>query len=204
MTQQPFEPASSGPKSPTDASSAKDQAADAAQAGKQAAVDVASTAADAAKDVASQTGAQARDLMGKTRTQLREQVVTQQGAVIESLRSLGDQLAEMTDDVAQQGTAVDVASQARDRVRRAADWLDGRDPDDVLDELRKVGRNRPGAFMLTAALAGVVAGRLTRGAVAVHTDADAPGAHRAGSDPALPAGEINRPTPGSIDPVVPR
>jgi len=39
-----------------------------------------------------------------------------------------------------------------------------------LEQVRRVGRERPGAFLLTAALAGVVAGRLTRGVVATHTD----------------------------------
>ena len=149
MTQHPYDSAPSGSTPHPDDRSAKDQAADAAQAGKQAAADVASTATDAAQDVAQETGAQARDLMGKTRTQVREQVVTQQGAVVESLRSLGDQLEEMTDGIEQQGTAVDVATQARNRVRRAADWLDGREPGRCArPNCEKVGRNRPGAFLL--------------------------------------------------------
>ncbi len=151
-------------------SSAKQQAADTAQAGKDAATDVAATASGAAKDVAQQTGDQARDLLGKTRGEVSEQVGTQQSAIVDNLRSLGDQLAEMTEHVEHQGTAVDFAAQARDRVRGAADWLDGREPGDVLDELRKVGRNKPGAFLLGAVAAGVVAGRLTRGVVAEHTD----------------------------------
>jgi hypothetical protein len=150
--------------------SAKQRAADAAQVGKDAAGDVATTATNAAKDVAQQTSVQARDLLGKTKTQVSEQVGTQQSAVVENLRSLGDQLAEMTDHVEHRGTAVDLATQARDRVRGAADWLDGRDPGEVLDELRKFGRNKPGAFLLGSAVAGVVAGRLTRGVVAVHTN----------------------------------
>lgn len=171
-------PAHGGDPAAGESSPAKQQAADAAAAGKQAATDVASTASDAAKDVAHETAAQTRDLMDKTRGELRDQTGRQQVAVVEHLRSLGDQLAEMTDGVDRQGTAFEVASRARDRVRKAADWLDERDPDELLAELRKVGRNRPGGFVVGSLLAGVLAGRLTRGVVAVHTDDAGAGAHR--------------------------
>ena len=76
----------------------------------------------------------------------------------------------MTDHVEESGTAVDVASKARDQAHGAADWLDNHEPSQVIDELRTLGRQQPGKFLLGALLAGVVAGRLTRGVVAVHTD----------------------------------
>jgi len=150
--------------------SAKDQAKDVAQSGKQAAGEVAQTAADAAKDVAGETKERAADLYAQTKSQLGEQVVSQKGAVVEGLRSLGDQLAAMTDHIDETGTAVDVATKARDHARNAADWLDGHEPAQVVDELRTLGRQQPGRFLLGALLAGVVAGRLTRGVVAAHTD----------------------------------
>lgn len=150
--------------------SAKDQAKDIAQTGKQAAGEVAHTAVDAAKDVASETKDRASDLYAQTKSQLGDQVVSQKGAVVEGLRSLVDQLSAMTDDVHEGGTAVDVASKARDQARSAADWLDGHEPSQIVDELRTLGRQQPGRFLLGALVAGVVAGRLTRGVVAVHTD----------------------------------
>ena len=159
--------------------SAKDKAADAAQAGKQAATEVAGTAADAAKDVAQETSAQAKDLVGKTRKQLSEQAVVQQNSLVETLRDLADQLAGMA-DTDENGTAVDLVGKARDQTRQAADWLDEREPNEVVDGLRDLGRRRPGAFLLGSAVAGVLAGRLTRGVAAAHSDA-APantGAHR--------------------------
>jgi hypothetical protein len=42
-------------------------------------------------------------------------------------------------------------------------WLDSHGPDEVLDEVRSFARRRPGTFLLIAAGAGVVLGRLTRG-----------------------------------------
>lgn len=159
--------------------SAKDKATDAAKAGKQAATEVAGTAADAAKDVAQETSAQAKDLVGKTRKQLSEQATVQQDSLVETLRDLANQLAGMA-DTDQDGTAVELVSKARDQTRQAADWLDQREPNEVVDGLRDLGRRRPGAFLLGSAVAGVLAGRLTRGVAAVHSD-DAPagtGAHR--------------------------
>jgi uncharacterized membrane protein YccC len=163
-------------------SEAKDKAADAAQAGKQAVSDVAGTATDAAKDVAQQASEQAKDLVGKTRSQLSEQASAQQHSLVETLRDLGDQLAGMA-DTDKDGTAVELVTQARDYARNAADWLDQREPSQVVDELRDLGRRRPGAFLFGSAMAGVLAGRLTRGVAAVHknsgSDSDAGiGSHR--------------------------
>lgn len=151
---------------------AKNAAADVAGHGQQAAADVARTGQQAAGQVADAAKAQASDLLGKTRAEVREQVETGRTSAVASLRDLGDQLAVMTEHVDQEGTAIDAAATARDRVRGAADWLEERDPDQILQQVRRVGRERPGAFLLTAALAGVVAGRLTRGVVATHTDDD--------------------------------
>jgi len=48
---------------------------------------------------------------------------------------------------------------------KVADWLSEREPADLLEEARSLARRRPGAFLVGAALAGVIIGRLTRGVV---------------------------------------
>ena len=45
-------------------------------------------------------------------------------------------------------------------------------PADLLDEVKRFARRRPVAFLALAAAAGVVAGRVTRGAVAANTSVD--------------------------------
>lgn len=152
------------------AGAAKDAAAEVAGHGQQAAADVAATGQQAAGQVAGEAKKQASDLIGKTRAEIREQVEAGRTTAVESLRDLGDQLGAMTEHADQQGTAIEATATARDRVKQAADWLEQRDGDQILEQVRRVGRERPGAFLLTAALAGVVAGRLTRGVVATHTD----------------------------------
>ena len=172
------------------AGAAKDAAADVAGHGQRAAADVTATGRQSAGEVAGEAKKQASDLIGKTRAEVREQVETGRTSVVESLRDLGDQLAAMTDDIGREGTAIEATATARDRVREAADWLAAHDGDQILDRVRRVGRERPGSFLLTAALAGIVAGRLTRGAVATHTDTGDSAAD-GGDRSALPAPNVS-------------
>lgn len=152
------------------AKDAKNAAVNVAADGKQAAAEVAQTGKQAATDVAEQTKKQASNLIAQTRDQLHEQAEQQRSSAVDNLRSLDEQLTSMTESTDQDGSAVELAQRARDRVRTAADWLEHRDVNQITDELRRAGRARPGAFLLTAAVAGIVAGRLTRGVVAEHTD----------------------------------
>jgi hypothetical protein len=58
--------------------------------------------------------------------------------------------------------ATDLAQQAADRAGQLASWLQDREPGDLLDEVSRFARRRPGMFLALAAGAGVIAGRLTR------------------------------------------
>ncbi|PZS14993.1 MAG: hypothetical protein DLM57_13455 [Pseudonocardiales bacterium] len=172
----------------------KDKAADAAHAAKQASTDVAQTAADKVKEVAEETTRQARDLLGEARDQLRQQTGSQHRSLVSNLRSLGDELGGMTQHSEQSGVATELVSQARDRVHGAADWLDRRGPGDLVEEIRSLARRRPGAFLLGAALTGVLAGRLTKGVAAVHNQ-DASASHKQASGP--PAAPATQPWPAA-------
>jgi hypothetical protein len=149
--------------------SLKDKAVQSADAGKQAVSEVAQTAMGDARDVLGEGKAQARNLVGEARDQLRDHAGEQQRNAVTNLRSLGDELRSMANGSDREGVASELVAQAADRTHGAADWLDGREPEDLLEELRRLARRRPGAFLLGALAAGVVAGRLTRGAVAVHS-----------------------------------
>lgn len=160
--------------SPAEDAPMTERASDAAQAAKDAGADLAQTAGEKAKDVGNEAGKQARDLLGEAREQVSQQASSQHRSLVDSMRSLGDELGAMTARTERPGIATELASQARDRVQDVADWLDKREPGELLDEVRSFAQRRPGAFLIGAALAGVVAGRLTRGAIAVHSnDSDA-------------------------------
>jgi hypothetical protein len=150
--------------------SMKDKATETVDQGRQAAAQVAHTAADQALEVKEQAVRQARDLVGEVRQHLAGQVDSQHQNLVANLRSLSSELSAMVDGSDQAGMATELVTQARTRIDGAANWLDGREPGQLLDEVKSFARRRPGAFLVGALAAGVVAGRLTRGAVAAHTD----------------------------------
>jgi hypothetical protein len=163
----------------------KDKAAASAEAGKQAASDVAQTASDKAKDVAQEAGDQARQVLSEAQNKLGDHARDQHQNAVHNLRSLGEELNAMAQRSDQAGPATDIVSQAGSRVASAASWLDARQPGDLIEEVRRFARRRPGAFLLGALAAGVLAGRLTRGVVAVHQDDES---DDAGSPAAVPTG----------------
>ena len=66
----------------------------------------------------------------------------------------------------QSGPLTDLAHQASRKGGEVAHWLQDREPADVLESVRSYGRRHPVTFLALCGLAGVVAGRLTRSAVA--------------------------------------
>ena len=148
---------------PSTADAARDEAGDVAQHVREAGGQVAQTAADQARQVAAETGRQARDLFGEAQGQARDQASAQQQKAAQQLRAVADELHEMAAKGGQSGLATEVARQAADRLHTAASWLDQRQPSDLLDNVRDFARRRPGTFLAGAAVAGLVAGRLTRG-----------------------------------------
>ena len=127
---------------------------------------VASTAAEQGKNVLDEGRAQARNLTHEVSQQAHEQSKVQKDKAASGLRSLGTELQNMAAaQGGQAGLATDLAQQASVKVHDLAGWLDQHEPGDLLDEVRSLARRKPGTFLLGALAAGVVAGRLTRGAV---------------------------------------
>jgi uncharacterized phage infection (PIP) family protein YhgE len=149
---------------------AKNVGQTAAQAGSQ----VASVATDQARQVAQETQRQAKDLLEQGRTQVKDQVVTQQQKAGQSLTSLAQELRGLADGTSQgaPGPARDLLQQASSSVENFASMLQNREPAQLLDDVRSFARRKPGLFLLGAAAAGVLAGRLTSGVKAVHSDTD--------------------------------
>jgi hypothetical protein len=145
------------------------RAADAAAQGRDSSAQVAQVAADETKRVAQQTGQQARNLLGEAQGQVRQRASDQQQNIAQKLRSIGDELGGMIGQTERSGTASELLSQAQVRLCSLAQWLEHREPGDVLDEVRSFARRRPGPFLAGAAIAGVLAGRLTRGVQGAHS-----------------------------------
>jgi hypothetical protein len=160
----------------------KDVAKDEAQNVKDTAVEagsqVASTATDQAKQVVQETQRQAQDLLEQGRAQLKDQTITQQKKAADGLSSLAQELRGLADGSSQgaPGPARDLLQQASGMVETFAGKLQNREPAELLEEVRSFARRKPGLFLLGAAAAGIVAGRLTRGVTAAHSDSSSNGA----------------------------
>ncbi|MGY1641393.1 hypothetical protein ACI782_09700 [Geodermatophilus sp. SYSU D00703] len=170
-----------GSSSPSTTDVAKDEARNVGQTAAEAGSQVASTAADQAKQVAQETKQQAQNLLDQGRSQVRQQAATSQQRAAEGLQGIASQLRGMVDGSGTpSGPARDLVEQATGKVEQFAGWLQNREPADLLEEVRSFARRKPGTFLLGAALAGVVAGRLTSGVKAVHSDSGSvTGQHRA-------------------------
>lgn len=158
----------SGPQgtSASKTGAAKSEATEVAGQAAGAVRDVAETAKAEAAGVAAEVKTNARDLLHQAKSDLTSQAGTQQQKVAEGIRSISTELRTMADTSEQPGVAADLIRQAADRSQSVASWLDGRDPGSLLNEVQTFARRRPGTFLLLAAGAGILAGRLTKGLAA--------------------------------------
>ncbi|MET4542613.1 hypothetical protein ABIE37_004425 [Arthrobacter bambusae] len=150
---------------------AKEEAAGVAGAVSDAAGGVVDTAKTEAGHVAHEVKVNARQLLTQTKGELTDQAHVQQQRVAEGLRSISDELSTMANSTQNGGVATDLVQQAAQRSSSVAQWLEGRDPGSLLDEVKGFARRKPGTFLLLAAGAGVLAGRLGRGMAGNASDA---------------------------------
>ena len=141
------------------ADTAKDEAKHLAETAKSELGNVASTATD-----------QLRRLVDQSRSEMTEQARSQQQRLTSNLRTLTDELDSMAGQGDQQGVAHDLVRQVSQQARALGDWLDGREPGDVLDEVKRFARRKPGTFLAVAAGLGLLTGRMTRGLKAASDD----------------------------------
>ena len=141
---------------------AKEEASNIAGEAKGAAQNVAGTAKAEAANVASEVKTNTKDLLNQAKSGLTDQAGAQQQKAAEGIRTISSQLRSMADAPEQQGVASDLIRQAAERSESVASWLDNRDPGSLLNEVKSFARQRPGTFLLIAAGAGLLAGRLGR------------------------------------------
>ncbi len=172
-------------------SGAKDQAKQAAGTAAQESQHVAGVAKGEAQKVTAEARTQARQLLGEATSQVEDQTRTQRDRLVDSLRTVGDDLEKMAGN-ADGGIAADLVHEVADRARSLTASLDGREPRELLEDVRRYARRKPGTFLLGALAAGVVAGRLTRGAKAASSDSST-----GGTTPAYGTGTL--PSAGTTD-----
>jgi hypothetical protein len=130
---------------------ARDEAAGVARTGKEEAVAVASEAKAQFSEILSQTG-----------RELSDQAASQQQRLAAGASTFGDDLSRMADADEGSGLAGDLVRRIATHASTAGQWLADREPQELLQEVQSFARRRPGAFILGAAVAGLVVGRLSR------------------------------------------
>ena len=165
-----YDNTSSGTASKVDTAKgeAKQVAGTAVDSGK----DVAATAKEEAANVAAEAKQQAASLFETVRTEAGAQAGTQQQRIAEALHSLSKELGGMASSSQESGPLTDLAHQASHKGGEVAQWLQDREPADVLEAVRSYARRRPVTFLALCGVAGIVAGRLTRSTVANRTSLD--------------------------------
>jgi hypothetical protein len=143
------------------AQTARDEAGRLKDSSVDATREVAETAKEQVSEVASDVRRQTYQLVGQSRDQLVEQAGQQKDRAADGLRAVGEELRGMAEH-GQSGWGAQLARHGADYTEQAADFLQNHQPGELLDEVRGLARRRPGAFLLGAAIAGVMAGRLTR------------------------------------------
>ncbi|QCX27897.1 hypothetical protein [Nocardioides jishulii] len=124
---------------------------------------LAGTSREEAANVAAEAKAQARNVLDDARTMIDGQTRSQRDRLVETARSVSEDLEQMAES-GPDGVAGDVARQVAGTIRSLGEHLDGREPSDLLEDVRDFARRRPGVFLLGALGAGVAFGRLARGA----------------------------------------
>lgn len=147
------------------AGTAADEARQTGAVAKEEAAHVATTARDEAKNVVEESRQQVKNIADEALSQVDDQARVQRDRLVDVLRSVGDDIEKMANgQQVEGGMAKDLARQLADRAHDMGRRMDGREPTELLDEVRSFARRRPGTFLLGALAAGVVAGRVTRGA----------------------------------------
>ena len=143
----------------------KEQAQEVAGTATEEAGRVASVTKDEVMNVAEEARHQAANLMDQAISEVEQQSETQRDRLVEMLRTFTDDIEKMlSGEGGANGLAGDLARQAADRARTLTNSLQDRRPGEILEDVRGFARRRPATFLFGALAAGVVAGRLARGA----------------------------------------
>lgn len=179
------------------AGEARDQAQAVAGTAKEQAAAVAGTAQEQAQNVLAEARDQAGDLFEDLRRQLAEQSDTVRDRLSQFLSGVGTELGDMAGAGGGSGYATQVVRQVGDRATAWGSQLNDQGSGDLLQQTRTFARNKPGTFILGAVVVGVLAGRLSRSAKAVH-DEETDGGSAQPAAPVTPAVPV---TPVAVDPL---
>ena len=168
---------------------ATDQAGTVASTAGGAAADVAGTAKEQAGNVVGEAVAQAKDLTSQVREQAVAQLGSQSDKLTSGLRTFSGQLSQGDTS----GIVGQLLSEVGSRLETLTDHVERVGPEGLVEDLRSYARRNPGTFLLGAALAGLVGGRVAKG---ISASKDQQPSQQRFSSPGLAAGAAYDPLAG--------
>jgi hypothetical protein len=148
--------------------------------------EVAETARHEAGVVAHEVKHQAGRVASDVRTRLTDEARTRQQDLADRLRQAGEELRAMSAD-RDPSPARTTVEQLAGRTEQVAEYLGKHGPEELLAEVQDFARRRPAAFLLSAAVAGFVVGRLAKGVVVEHASGSGDGSTYRSASPATTA-----------------
>lgn len=152
------------------AATAKGEAAQVGEVAASAASDVASTAKQQAGQVAGEAVNQLKSLTDDARSQASQQASNATEQLSTKVRTLAGEMRDLGQGKGDaNGTVAGLVQQLADRGEQLADQISAKGPGGLVQDLRRFAARKPGTFLLGALTAGVVTGRLVKGATADST-----------------------------------
>lgn len=165
-----------------------------------AASDVAGTAKQEAHAVQDEAMDQMKSLASSVQEEANAQASTQQQRLAEQSRTVSDDLQRISrGERPESDMVIRAVSTVADRAEAFTRQLETKEPRELLSDVRRFASRRPGAFLLIAAGAGLLAGRLTRGMRDAESDQQPSSEQRSGQ---APGGQVS-PTMPQQPPAVP-
>ncbi|MFP3902061.1 MAG: hypothetical protein ACLFXM_14505 [Acidimicrobiia bacterium] len=126
---------------------------------------MATDARQQASKVASEASHQARNLAGEARHAVEDQARGQAHRLAETLDGMGGKLQALAHGEADRaGELTEYVDDLGRRLHGVSERLETQGLEGVIDDVQRFARRRPGMFLVSAAAAGFLAGRLARGA----------------------------------------
>ncbi|WP_052684529.1 hypothetical protein [Lentzea aerocolonigenes] len=143
---------------------AQDEGVEVVQHAREAAGQVGDTVADQAGYVTREAADQARNVVRDVRERVAAEAEDQAVRVSKQLGRLADELGEMAGTAPSSSMSAGAIRSVADTSRQAARFLDERGAQGLLDSARDYARRKPGTFLLGAAVAGFLVGRVAKSA----------------------------------------
>jgi hypothetical protein len=143
---------------------ARDEGTEVAQHAREAAGQVGSTVREQATQVTRETADQARHVVRDVRERVASEAEQQATRVSKQLGRIADELIDMARTAPPDSMTAGAIQSAADTSRQAARFLDERGAQGLLDSARDYARRKPGTFLLGAAVAGFLVGRVAKSA----------------------------------------